>query len=61
MCKKNKNVLIMKIKNLEFAIKQAEEMIAESRMPIISLTILRRKVAQSKQDLEVLYLINSKN
>ena len=47
----------MKIENLEFAIQQSEKMIAESIMDSESLTFLRRKIAESMQDLELLYLI----
>ena len=56
-CKKDEKVLDLKIQNLEFAIKEAEKMIAESIMDSDSLIFLRRKIAESKQDLELLYLI----
>ena len=56
-CKKNKDVLELKIKNLEFAIDKSEKMITESQMDQETLKFLRRKLAQSKQDLEILYLI----
>ena len=56
-CKKDNKVLDLKIQNLEFAMQQSEEMIAESQMDNESLTFLRRKIAESKQDLELLYLI----
>ena len=56
-CRKDNNVLELKIKNLEFAIHQSEKMIAESVMDSESLTFLRRRIAESQQDLEVLYLI----
>ena len=56
-CKKDNKVLELKIQNLEFAMQQSEKMIAESVMDSDSLTFLRRKVADSKQDLELLYLI----
>ena len=58
-CSKNEEVLQLKIKNLEHAIQQAEAMIAESSMDGDALTFLRRKVAESMQDLEVLYLLKS--
>ena len=35
----------------------AEKMIAESHMSDDALTFLRKKVAESNQDLEILYLI----
>jgi len=56
-CSKNEEVLQLKIKNLEHAIQQSEAMIAESNMDGDALTFLRRKVAESMQDLEVLYLL----
>ena len=58
-CRKDKEVLQIKIKNLEHAIQQSEAMIAESNMDGDALTFLRRKVAESMQDLEVLYLLKS--
>ena len=57
-CKKDKEILLLKIKNLEHAIEQSEEMIAESQMDGDTLIFLRRKVADSRQALEVLYLMN---
>ena len=56
-CRKDNHVLELKIQNLEFAIHQSEQMIAESVMDSDSLTFLRRRIAESQQDLEVLYLI----
>jgi len=58
-CRKDEEVLQLKIKNLEHAIQQSEAMIAESNMDGDALTFLRRKVADSMQDLEVLYLLMS--
>ncbi|KZR70992.1 hypothetical protein PMIT1318_02134 [Prochlorococcus marinus str. MIT 1318] len=58
-CSKDEEVLQLKIKNLEHAIQQSEAMIAESSMDGDALTFLRRKVAESMQDLEVLYLLKS--
>ena len=61
-CKRNKEVLELKIKSLEFAIAQSEAMINESKLSIDALTFLRRQKSESQQDLEVLYLIkNSKS
>ena len=56
-CKNDREILRLKIKNLEHGIKEAEKMISESNMNYESLTYLRRKVAESLQDLAVLYLI----
>ncbi len=57
-CKKDRQILQLKIKNLEHGINEAEKMIAESQMDDESLTFLRRKVAESNQDLSILYLID---
>ena len=56
-CRKDKDILQLKIKNLEHGIKEAEKMIAESHMSNDALTFLRKKVAESNQDLAILYLI----
>ena len=56
-CKKDREILQLKIKNLEHGIYEAEKMIAESRMDDEALTFLRKKVAESNQDLAILYLI----
>ena len=57
-CKKNKKIRQLKIKNLEHAIQQSEGMIFESQINGEALIFLRRKIAESIQDLEVLYLMN---
>ena len=57
-CRKDREVLQLKIKNLEHGINEAEKMIAESNMNDEALIFLRRKVAESNQDLAILYLIN---
>ena len=56
-CKDSSIVLEMKIKNLEFAITQSELMIQESIVSHEALSYLRKKVANSIQDLETLYMI----
>ena len=56
-CKKDKEILKLKLNNLEHAIKQSEEMIAESQLDDASLVFLRRKVAHSIQELEALYFL----
>ena len=58
-CRKDEEVLQLKIKNLEHAIQQSEAMITESNMDGDALTFLRRKIAASMLDLEVLYLLKS--
>ena len=57
-CRKDREVLQLKIRNLEHGINEAEKMIAESSMNDEALTFLRRKVAESNQDLSILYLIH---
>ena len=56
-CKKDREILQLKIKNLEHGINEAEKMITESKMNNEALTFLRRKVAESNQELAALYLI----
>ena len=58
-CKRNKEVLELKIKNLEFAIKKSEDIIRESKMEREALIFLKRKISDSIQDLEILYLIKN--
>tara|TARA_Y100001968_G_scaffold311091_1_gene332763 strand:+ start:339 stop:557 length:219 start_codon:yes stop_codon:yes gene_type:complete len=58
-CKRNKEVLELKIKSLEFAIEQSEAMINESQLNSDALTFLRRQKSESQQDLEILYLIKT--
>ena len=60
-CRKDKEIRKIKIQSLEHAIKQSESMISESQMDANALTFLRRKIAESIQDLELLYLINAKD
>jgi len=57
-CRKDREVLQLKIRNLEHGISEAEKMISESKMNDEALTFLRRKVAESNQDLAILYLIH---
>ena len=57
-CKNDKEILQLKINNLVHGINEAEKMIAESKMNDEALTFLRRKVAESNQDLAVLFLID---
>ena len=56
-CKKDREILQLKIRNLEHGISEAEKMISESNMNDEALTFLRKKVAESTQDLAVLYLM----
>ena len=56
-CKENPNIRDIKIKNIEHAIAQAEMMIKESKMNEEELRFLKRKISDSRQDLEILYLM----
>ena len=56
-CKQDKEILKVKICNIEHAIKQSEGMISESKIDASALSFLKRKIASSMQDLEVLYLL----
>ena len=56
-CRKDKEILQLKIKNLEHGIDEAEKMIAESHMNDEAVTFLIRNVRESNQDLAILYLI----
>tara|TARA_B100000941_G_scaffold133364_1_gene94321 strand:- start:296 stop:499 length:204 start_codon:yes stop_codon:yes gene_type:complete len=56
-CKDNPSIRDIKIKNIEYAIKQSEIMIKESKMTQEELSFLIRKISESRQDLEILYLM----
>ena len=56
-CKENAEIREIKIKNIEHAINQAEMMIKESKMSQEELSFLKRKISNSRQDLEILYLM----
>ena len=56
-CKDNPDIRNIKIKNIEHAIYQAEMMIKESKMSQEELSFLKRKISDSRQDLEILYLL----
>ena len=56
-CKTNPEIRDLKIKNIEHAIYQAEEMIKESKMSQDELIFLKKKISDSRQDLEILYLM----
>ena len=57
ICKENSSIRDLKIKNIEHAIDQAEIMIKESKMSQEELSFLKRKISDSRQDLEILYLM----
>ena len=56
-CKEDPSIRDIKIRNIEHAIEQAELMIKESRMSQEELSFLKRKISDSRQDLEILYLM----
>ena len=57
-CKNDREILLLKIRNLEHGINEVEKMIAESQLNDQALTFLRRRVAEANQDLAALYLID---
>jgi len=57
-CKDDPSIRDIKIRNIEYAIEQAEMMIKESKMSQEELIFLKRKISDSRQDLEILYLMN---
>ena len=57
-CKNDREILLLKIRNLEHGINEVEKMITESQLNDQALTFLRRRVAEANQDLAVLYLID---
>tara|TARA_B100001027_G_scaffold111843_1_gene77149 strand:- start:301 stop:507 length:207 start_codon:yes stop_codon:yes gene_type:complete len=58
-CKDDPSIREIKIKNIEHAIEQAELMIKESKMNQSELIYLKRKISDSRQDLEFLYLMKN--
>ena len=56
-CRDNPEVRDIKIKNIEHAINQVEMIIKESKMSPEELSFLKRKISDSRQDLEILYLM----
>jgi len=56
-CKYDPTIREIKIRNIEHAIEQAELMIIESNMSQEELIFLKRKISDSRQDLEILYLM----
>ena len=59
-CKEDPSIRDIKIRNIEYAIEQAELMIKESKMSQEELIFLKRKISDSRQDLEILYLMKIK-
>ena len=59
-CKNDPSIRAIKIRNIEHAIEQAELIIKESKMSQEELIFLKRKISDSRQDLEILYLMKIK-
>ena len=59
ICAENFEARELKIKNIEHAICQAELMIKESKMSNEELIFLKRKIVESRIDLEILYLMKN--
>ena len=59
-CRNDPSTREIKIRNIEHAIEQAEMMIKESKMSQEELIFLKRKISDSRQDLEILYLMKIK-
>ena len=57
ICKENSSIRDLKIKSIEYGIEQAEIMIKEQKMTQEKLIFLKRKISNSLQDLEILYLM----
>ena len=57
ICEDNASIRDLKIKNIEHAIDQAEKIIKESKIGPAELSFLKRKISDSIQDLEILYLM----
>ena len=57
ICEENPSIRDLKIRNIEHAIEEAEILIKESNMSQKELSFLKRKISDSRQDLEILYLM----
>ena len=57
ICEDNPSIREIKIKNIEHAIENAEIMIKESKLSPQELIFLKRRISDSRQDLEILYLM----
>ena len=60
-CRREKDVLEIKIKNVLHAIIQSERIISESEVDEKTLSFLKRRISESQQDLEILYLLRSED
>ena len=58
ICKRDSLVRRTKIENLTHAVKETEKIISESKLSEIELIFLRKKIAETLQDIEILNLLN---
>ena len=56
-CRDDPSIREIKIRNIEHAIEQAEMIIKESKMSQEELIFLKKRISDSRQDLEILYLM----
>ena len=56
-CRDDPSIREIKIRNIEHAIEQAEKIIKESKMSQEELIFLKKRISDSRQDLEILYLM----
>ena len=59
LCQRDPQIRDLKINNIEHAIHQAEQMIRESKMTQEELIFLKKKISNSLQELEILYLMKN--
>ena len=58
-CKDDPSIREIKIKNIEHAITQAELIIQESKINQKDLIFLKRRISESRLDLNILYLMRN--
>ena len=58
-CKNDPSIREIKIKNIEHAITQAELIIQESKINQKDLIFLKRRISESRLDLNILYLMRN--
>ena len=58
-CKEDSSIREIKIKNIEHAITQAELIIQESKINQKDLIFLKRRISESRLDLNILYLMRN--
>ena len=58
-CKNDPSIREIKIKNIEHAINQSELIIQESKINQKDLIFLKRRISESRLDLNILYLMRN--